>query len=474
MAAGLLILWAASALRPVRAQEPAEELERELRKFAIIYGAVEENYADPAEAEKLIYRGAIPGMLRALDPYSVFFDPDQFYQLQQQQRARAEGFGTIVSVVPGRVVVLEALMGGPAARAGIQPGDEILEINGHRIDRLDLGDLVELLSETKKSKAQLRLMRPGSAILQAVTVTPAEIAQPTVDRVFFLKPGVGYVKLNSFEGPSADELRQAIEKLRAGGMRSLVLDLRNNHGGLVDVAVAVAGFFLKPGAAVLSARGRSAQEQQYKVADSGQPYDFPLAVLVNGQTASAAEILAGALQDHKRATVVGEQTFGKGVVQGVYPLSHGTGLALATAQYFTPSGRSIQRPYPGLRFTMKSAGSGGITPDVVVAAAGVNEWQAYIESRNVFLDFARLYVAESRQITEKFEPDKEVLERFKAFLRQQNVPFNEAVWSANVPFMRNRLKAEIFNLALGVAKGDEAAAASDPQVEAAVAALEKP
>ena len=161
LAAGLLGLWTASALRPARAQGPAEELERELRKFAVVYGVVEENYADPSEAAKLIYRGAIPGMLRALDPYSVFFDPDQFHQLQQQQQARAEGFGTIVSVVPGRVVVLEAFVGGPAARAGIQPGDEIVEINGHRIDRLDLEDLVELLSETKKSKAQLRLMRAG-------------------------------------------------------------------------------------------------------------------------------------------------------------------------------------------------------------------------------------------------------------------------------------------------------------------------
>lgn len=470
----LLVLFGAlSVLRRASTQESTAELEKGLRKFAQVYSIVEENFAEPPDAEKLIYRGAIPGMLRALDPYSVFFDPDQFHQLRQQQEARVEGFGTIVSVLPGRVVVLEAFVGGPAARSGIQPGDEIVEVNGHRIDRLEIQELVELLSETKKAVAQIRLMRLGAASLMTVTVTPAAIAQPSVSRVFFLRPDIGYVKLNSFEDTSAEELRQALEKLRAGGMRALVLDLRDNHGGLLDAAVAIAGFFLKPETVVLSARGRAAKERQFKVEATARPSDLPLAVLVNRSTASASEILAGALQDHHRAVVLGEQTFGKGVVQGIYPLRNETGLALATAQYFTPSGRSIQRPYPGLRFARAASGPGGITPDRVVAAAGVTDWQAYVESRNLFLDFARLYVAEHRDIGEKFEPDKEVLERFKAYLRRQNVPFNEGVWSTNIPFIRNRLKADIFNLALGVAKGDEAAAATDPQIQAAVQALEK-
>jgi len=451
---------------------PGEELEKILRKFALVLGAVEENYADPTDADTLIYRGAIPGMLRTLDPYSVFFDPGQFHQLQQQQAARVEGFGTIVSVVPGRVVVLEAHTGGPAARAGIQPGDEILEINGYRIEYLDLPDLVELLTEAKKAPAQLRFMRFGSAALQSLTVTPAEMAQPSVSRVFVLQPGLGYIKLDGFESTSATELREAIEKLRGEGMKKLVLDLRDNPGGLVDAATIICGYFLKPGTLILSARGRAQQDKLLNVPDDAKPFDFPLAVLVNQKTASASEILSGALQDHHRAVIVGVQTYGKGVVQGVYPLSHGAGLALATAQYFTPAGRSIQRSYPGLRFTKASAGPGGITPDVVVEVAGYSDWQAYLEGRQAFLDFARTYVAEHK-ISDDFAVSADVLESFKSYLHQHNIGMNEQLWSGNLPYIRNRLKVEIFNLALGVAKGDQIAAATDRQIQAAVAELNR-
>ncbi len=450
---------------------PSEDLEKILRKFALVLGAVEEHYADPTDADALIYRGAIPGMLRTLDPYSVFFDPGQFHQLQQQQQARVEGFGTIVSVVPGRVVVLEAHTGGPAARAGIQPGDEILEINGYRIEYLDLPQLIELLTEAKKSPAQLRFMRFGSAALESLTVTPAEMSQPAVSRVFLLQTGVGYIKLDGFETTSAKELREANERLRGEGMQKLVLDLRDNPGGLLDAATFICGYFLKPGTLILSARGRAQKDKLLNVADDAKPYDFPLAVLVNQKTASASEILSGALQDHKRAVIVGVQTYGKGVVQGVYPLSHGTGLALATAQYFTPAGRSIQRPYPGLRFTNASAGPGGITPDVVVEVAGYNDWQAYLEARQAFLDFARTFVAGNKSVTEDFTVGGDVLEGFKSHLRQHNIGMNETLWSSNLPYIRNRLRVEIFNLALGVAKGDQIAAATDRQIQAAVAEL---
>ncbi len=471
LAACLLAVWAGAALRQDAVPQPSQEdYEKDLRRFTTLFAAVEENYADPVEADKLMYQGAIPGMLRALDPYSIFFDPGQFHQLQEQQQARAEGFGTIVSVIPGRVVVLEAFTGGPAARGGILPGDEIVEINNHRIDVLEVQDLVDLLTETKKSTAQLRLIRAGSAALKSVTVAPAEIAQPSVDRVFFLEPGIGYIKLNAFEGPSTEEVHQAIEKLQgAGPVKSLVLDLRNNHGGLVDAAVAIAGFFLKPGTLVMSARGRAQKEHTYQVADVAKPYDFPVAVLVNNQTASAAEILAGALQDHHRAAIVGLQTFGKGIVQSVYPLSQGTGLALAAAQYFTPSGRSIQRPVPGLRFTRAFTG-GGITPDIPMQIAGVDDWEAYVEARAGFLDFARLYVP-GKAIDANFSVDKDVLEEFKAFLRKEDIGFTESIWSAHIPYVKTRLKVEIFNLALGVAKGDEVSASEDLQVKAAIAAL---
>jgi carboxyl-terminal processing protease len=479
----LLAVWTFGAIRTwspagvqLRPTQPApqpehlEDVSRELRRFAMVYGAIEENYADELDGNSLIYSAAIPGMLRTLDPYTVFFDPGQFRQLQQQQNSKVEGFGTIVTVLPGRVVVVEAHVGAPAAKAGIQPGDEIVAINGYRIDALDMDQLVELLTEAKRGKAQLQVMRPGSAAIETIIVTPAEMDEPSVDRAYMLEPGIGYVRLHAFEGGSADEVHAAIEKLLGDGMKSLVFDMRDNHGGLVDAAVEIAGFFLPPGSPVLSTRGRAQKEKVYKVREDTHPWTFPVSVVVNKNSASAAEILAGALQDDKRAKLVGQQTYGKGIVQSVYSLSEGTGLALAAAQYFTPAGRTIQRPTPGLQFTKQIKVPGGITPDVLVAAGSVdNDWQAYIESANGFLDFARVYVAAHKDLTESFQVTPDVLDEFKMWLRKQGASLTEELWAANGAFLRRRLKVEIFNLAFGIAKGDQVTAADDPQVQAAVA-----
>jgi carboxyl-terminal processing protease len=193
---------------------------------------------------------------------------------------------------------------------------------------------------------------------------------------------------------------------------------------------------------------------------------------VNKNSASAAEILAGALQDDRRAKIIGQQTYGKGIVQSVYSLAEGTGLALAAAQYFTPAGRTIQKPTPGLAFTREIKGPGGITPDIVVDPAGVdNDWQAYLENANGFFDFARFYVTEHKDIDESFQVTPEVLDEFKVWLRKQGAALTEDLWIANRAYLRKRLKVEVFNLAFGVARGDQVAAADDPQVQAAVAAV---
>jgi carboxyl-terminal processing protease len=480
-AVALLAVWTFGAMRllspgtQLRATQPApqpdhaEEVAAQLRRFAMVYGAVEENYAEPLDSGSLIYSAAIPGMLRTLDPYTVFFDPDQFRQLQQQQASKIEGFGTIVTVMPGRVLVIEAQMGAPAAKAGIQPGDEILEVNGYRIEYLNLEQLVELLTEAKRNKATLRLMRPGSAAMETVVVTPAEMDEPSVDRAYMLEPGIGYVRLKGFEGASADELHAAIEKLVGDGMKALVFDMRDNHGGLVDAAVEIAGFFLPPGSVVLSAHGRTQKEKVYKVREDAHPWTFPMAIVVNKNSASAAEILAGALQDDKRAKLVGQQTYGKGIVQSVYSLAEGTGLALAAAQYFTPAGRTIQKPTPGLAFTRAIKGPGGIAPDVLVEPTNVdNDWQAYLENGNAFLDFARIYITEHKDVSESFQVTPEVLDEFKTWLSKQGAALTQELWTANQSYLRRRVKVEVFNLAFGVARGDQVAAADDPQVQAAV------
>jgi len=197
-----------------------------------------------------------------------------------------------------------------------------------------------------------------------------------------------------------------------------------------------------------------------------------MAVLVNKNTASAAEILSGALQDHHRARIIGQQTYGKGIVQSVYSLANGTGLALAAAQYFTPAGQVIQKRTPGLAFTKSQKGPGGITPDDVVAPnAALSDWQVYLENANAFLDFARIYVARHRDITEAFEVSNDMLDEFRAWLLNQQAAMNEQLWTGNRPYLKQRLKVEVFNLTFGVAKGDQIAAAADPMVQAALGKL---
>lgn len=446
-----------------QAASPPDPVEESLRRFTAVYSIIEENYADPIDPQAQIYRGAIPGILRRLDPYSAFFDAEQFRLLQQHQQAKSEGFGTIVSVTHGRVVVLEAFVGSPAARAGIQPGDDILEVNGHPIGRLGVEEIIQVLSAARSQpRTHMLVLRPNSSKVESIIASPAELSERTVDRAFLLRQGIGYLHLTSFESTTATELKEALEKW-GPSLQGLVLDLRDNRGGLLDVVVQAAGLFLPQGELVLTARGRKGEPKRFTVEKAAPlAQKVPLVVLVSGRTASAAEILAGALQDHRRAQLVGETTFGKGTVQSVYPLSEGTGLALAVAYYFTPSGRSIERT--------RNA-EGGITPDVPVPPSGYTEYQAFLESRQAFLEFARRLHASGRAIPADFEVAPELLDEFRGFLRREQIPINEKLWSENRSYIRTRLKTEIFNLKFGVARGDEVAAAADPQVQRALALL---
>jgi carboxyl-terminal processing protease len=459
---------AAKPAAPAQAEPPHQDaVEQSLRILTKVYSTIEQEYADPVLADKEIYQGAIPGMLRRLDPYSVFFDAEQFHALQQQQQSKTEGFGTIVSVAPGRVVVLEVFVGSPAARAGIQPGDDILEVNGFAIARLSTDEIVELLGAARQQRARILVLRPNSNRVETIVATPAELTESSVDRAFLLGKGIGYLHVTGFEEKTAEEIRQALEKW-GGELHGLVLDLRANHGGLVDAAVNSAGLFLPQGALVLTARGRSTQQKHFLVEKSdpiGQK--VPLVVLVSEQTASAAEILAGALQDHGRARLVGLRTFGKGTMQTVYPLSDGAGLALATARYLTPSGRFIER-------TRTAQGEGGIDPDYVVEPFLYNEFQAFLESNALFLEFARKLRAGGRTFREDFEITPELIDEFRAFLSGMQIPVGQQIWSDNVSFIRANLKTEITTLYFGVARGDQVAAATDPQIQRAVEIVTTP
>jgi carboxyl-terminal processing protease len=464
----------------------AEDLDNYVKRLVDAYALVERNAADPVSSEQAFYQGVIPGMLRRLDPHSVFFDPQQFEQLKRLETSTQKGFGSVVSVLPGRVIVLQTLPGTPSAKAGMSPGDEILSINNYRLDRLDLDQLVGLLQQSKQQPAQLVIRRPGNLRLLEFTLTPEEMQSPSVERTFFLKPGIAYLRVSSFDEKTGEQIKENIEALGGRRLKGLVLDLRNNPGGMLTAATETVSLFLEPGLPILTVRGRAVPQKEEKVPDGAQPYDFPLAVLINGKSASASEIVAGALQDHDRAAIVGEPSFGKGLVQSVFPLANSTGLALTTALYYTPSGRSIQKPFDASQFELGATaahpnvksefrtdkgrlvgGGGGIMPDEVVYPAAVSRFKAALEGSGAFTSFATEYV-QKHKVTEHFDVTPTLLDDFHIYLAEQRIQPSEAEWSSELDFIRNRLKTEIFNQTLGVAKGDEVEAQRDPQIQRAV------
>lgn len=218
-----------------------EALDQALKRFVDVYATVQENAADPIDSAQAVYGGAIPGMLRRLDPHSVFFDPGHFDQLKELENSTRKGFGTIVSILPGRVIVLQAMTGTPSAKAGLTPGDEIVAVNNIPLARLDLDQIVGLLQESRQRQAKLDVRRPGNARILPLVLTPEQMDASSVERAFELVPGVGYLRVGSFDAGTGTQIREAIEKLGGDKLKGLVLDLRNNPGGVLNAAVETAG-----------------------------------------------------------------------------------------------------------------------------------------------------------------------------------------------------------------------------------------
>ena len=479
----LALLCAAAVL------SAADDLPAQIKSVIDAYSIVEQNAADPVSSEQAFYQGAIPGLLRRLDPHSVFFDPGQFEQLKKMESSTQKGFGTVVSLLPGRVIVLQTLPGTPSAKAGLAPGDDILAVNGYIIGRLDVDQITELLSESRQRPAQLDVRRPGSSRIERMVLTPQDMQSPSVDRAYFLGAGVGYIRVSSFDENTAKELKAAIEKLGGDRLVSLVLDLRNNPGGLVEAALETASLFLRPGQKIVSVRGRHSAEKSEVVPSIATPYGFKLAILVNSKTASASEIVTGAMQDHDRATVLGEPSYGKGLVQSVFPMSANTGLALTTALYYTPSGRSIQKPLDAARFELAGTtshnktqgiyhtdkgrtvtGGGGITPDFIVYPPEMNRLRAVLDGSASFTNFATEYLRDHK-VTEDFEVTPQVLAAFQVFASERGIQPSVSDWSSERAFVTNRIKTEIFNQAFGVEKGDQIEAQRDPVILKALEVL---
>ena len=471
------------------------QLQDSVKSFTRVLSVVQRNYADPVDTDKVIYDGAIPGMLHVLDPHSNFFDPKQYALFKEEQQGKYYGVGMTISQRDNQTVVLAPFVGSPAYKAGIRPGDIVLKVEGKSCDGLTGTEVAEMLKGPKGTVVHISLGREGWDKPIEVTVTRDEISRPAVEFYTMLKPGIGYVRLISFSETTDSDVAEALKQLDYPKLDGLVFDLRNNGGGLLNQAVGLADMFLDKNEIVVSHRGRSSPERRYYAVRGNQGIGVPIVVLINGQSASASEIVAGAIQDHDRGLVVGENSFGKGLVQTQLPLSEDTALLLTTARYYTPSGRLIQRDYknvslydyhynpqrpkqPEVKLTDSGRqvfGQGGITPDDVVAAPKQHDFQLSLYRRGVFYatpqgvgDFTRFYLSAKPDVTKDFIANDEVINEFRKYLDKQHIKYTEPEIQENLTWLKLQIKREVFTSVFGLNEGFKVALQDDPQLEKAV------
>ncbi|HML16012.1 MAG TPA: S41 family peptidase, partial [Bryobacteraceae bacterium] len=247
------------------ADDPAAQLAEQLQKLVSVFVTVDQQAADPVDPDVAFYQGAIPGMLKTLDPHSIFFDPGQYQQLKQMQSSEQKGFGTVVSVLPGRVIVLQAMPGTPSAKAGLAAGDEILAINGYILSQLEFDQLVQLLTVARQKEAVLDVRKPGNARIMRMTLSPELVDSPSVDRAFEIAPGIGYLRITSFDDHTGSLVKTTIEKLGGANLKGLVMDLRDNPGGVAQAALETASLFLDPDQLIFSIKGRAQKTEEVRV-----------------------------------------------------------------------------------------------------------------------------------------------------------------------------------------------------------------
>lgn len=323
---------------------PSADLYRRVEQFRDVLEIVSKNYvdADAATLEKLTH-SALRGMLSELDPHTDFLPARQYAELQADTRQEYGGIGIQVELRAGRMTIIAPMAGSPAELSGLARGDQILSVDGKSIEGLGLNEMVERLRGKPGTRVTLTVVRPSTGQTLEHSLERRLIETRSVDGVRFVSEGIGYISLTNFYEKTAEEFLAAVERLETGGMQALIIDLRNNPGGLLTAAVDVAGVFFRQGETIVYTQGRDERSRQYlRSRNRGKARGLPVAVLINSGSASASEIVAGALQDARRAVIIGETSFGKGLVQSIVPLRGGDALRLTTAQYFTPSGRRIQ------------------------------------------------------------------------------------------------------------------------------------
>jgi carboxyl-terminal processing protease len=509
-----------------RAQAGGGRLSEQMRLYTAMMGAIESEYVEDVPSDRLV-SGSIREMLRTLDPHSNFFEQKDYQTMQERQKGQYYGLGITVQSLDGNITVVSPFEGTPAHRLGIRAGDVISRIEGEDARGMSIDDAVKRLRGPKGTPVQVTIVRQGYEEPLEFTVIRAMIPLHAVPYSFMVAPKVGYVRLQDFnettacrpgEGEGCErELEKALGELRREGATAYILDIRDNPGGLLDQAFAVSNLFLKKGQLVVYTRGRTRRDESNYVTEEESPWaSVPLVVLTSRHSASASEIVAGALQDHDRALIVGETTFGKGLVQTIMPLRNvrGYALALTTARYFTPSGRSIQRDYATTALEeyyaprdrkpcdqgsgeMKLTDSGrkvyggdGITPDYCVEPETPSKFVAYLIGRQALTGFARGYEAADgqgqaaiagtgtrsqaasskvRPIRRDFRVDDAVLQEFRAHVESSKLRFTDEDFTQNRDEIVRRLEEQVLMQVFGEGEARRRSVAWDPQIGKALA-----
>jgi carboxyl-terminal processing protease len=478
------------------------------KTFTAALYAIETRYVDEVKSDQLVY-GAISGMLQTLDPHSNFMDPKQYAQLRERQEGRYYGLGITIQVIDGDITVMALFEGSPAYKEGIRRGDIIAKIKGEDAKGWTSDQAVRMLRGPRGTTVAVSLKRAGYDQLITLDVPRDEITIPTIRAAFMVDDKTGYVRMQDFAENTDRDLGRVLTELTDKGMQRLLLDIRDNPGGPLDQAIRVSNRFLPRGDMIVYTKGRVPNSsQQYRATEDGDFVKIPLVVLVNRNSASASEIVSGALQDHDRALIVGETTFGKALVQSIYRIQQ-AGLALTTARYYTPSGRLIQRPWDGTfdeylsysfrdqvpdkahdaKDEMKTDGGrsvysgGGVDPDRrldgPVEGFNPSRFARTLYARQLFATFAqRFSVAgdtrlgasgkDRKFVTADFVVDATMVADFKAFATSVGVKIDDAAFEADTNFIKAMIRYDIDLALFGVAAARRHLFASDPQAQFAL------
>ncbi|MDH4197564.1 MAG: S41 family peptidase [Candidatus Aminicenantes bacterium] len=481
-----------------------------LAKLQSMMSILEARYYRDIDQEQLAF-GSVRGMLETLDPHSYFLDPEDFSRMREDYTGKFFGLGIQIQKQDDRLVVVGVVESGPAWRLGVLTGDIIATIDGESTKPISSFEAMQKLRGEKGTPVTVSIVRDGLDKPFDLTVIREEIPLLSVPYAFLLEDGVAYAYVRNFAETTADELREHLARLSRQGMRSLILDLRFNGGGPLSQSVEVADLFLPKDVLVVTMRGRNREyNRDFPTSLDDQYETVPLIVLVNRSTASASEIVAGAIMDHDRGLVVGEDSWGKGLVQSVLPVAPNMAIALTTAKYYTPSGRSIQRDYSLLdnyylakvapeadrevRYTDKGRkvlGQGGITPDYEVKET-MKPLTGRLLLGGAFFTYARKLVRHQTGLTDRFVfpadlkaggaapasgrvvvdktfvVDAAVLNDFRAYVRGLKIEFDEAAFAEAEPEIRHELEREIFGVLWGAEAGMKAYRRTDPAVRKAL------